>query len=126
MAPWMRLVVLRPSLVVAAVLAVVATGACSSPDDGTIGSDDADVIDPGSPRGKSIVQYPVEGRPNEICVLPNHLVGADYAKEQVVGWDVVERGGGRVALAPLVDGRSTSGVIERILEAYGKDGRGQG
>ena len=60
-------------------------------------------------------------------IKPDVLVkGADYAKEQVVGWDVVERGGGRVALAPLVDGRSTSGVIERILEAYGKDGRGQG
>jgi D-beta-D-heptose 7-phosphate kinase/D-beta-D-heptose 1-phosphate adenosyltransferase len=35
-----------------------------------------------------------------------------------VGWDVVEAYGGRVALAPLVDGRSTSGVIQRILDAY--------
>ena len=43
--------------------------------------------------------------------------GADYKKEQVVGWDVVERYGGRVALAPLVDGRSTSALIQRILEA---------
>jgi len=50
---------------------------------------------------------------------PDVLVkGADYAKEQVVGWDVVESCGGRVALAPLVDGRSTSAVIQRILEAY--------
>ena len=44
--------------------------------------------------------------------------GADYQKEQVVGWDIVESYGGRVALAPLVDGRSTSAVIDRILEAY--------
>jgi D-beta-D-heptose 7-phosphate kinase/D-beta-D-heptose 1-phosphate adenosyltransferase len=48
--------------------------------------------------------------------------GADYAKTQVVGWDVVEGYGGRVALAPLVDGRSTSNVITRILEAYGDAG----
>lgn len=52
-------------------------------------------------------------------IKPDVLVkGADYQKEQVVGWDVVEQYGGRVALAPLVDGRSTSAVIQRILEAY--------
>ena len=53
------------------------------------------------------------------AIRPDVLVkGADYAKEAVVGWDVVEGYGGRVALAPLVDGRSTSAVIGRILEAY--------
>src|SRR5205085_10675912 len=47
-------------------------------------------------------------------IQPEVLVkGADYKKEQVVGWEVVERRGGSVALAPLVDGRSTSAVIER-------------
>jgi len=52
-------------------------------------------------------------------VQPDVLVkGADYAKEQVVGWDLVEARGGHVALAPLIDGRSTSSVIQRILEAY--------
>jgi D-beta-D-heptose 7-phosphate kinase/D-beta-D-heptose 1-phosphate adenosyltransferase len=55
------------------------------------------------------------------AIRPDVLVkGADYAKEQVVGWDVVEGYGGRVALAPLIDGRSTSGVIQRILKAYGE------
>jgi len=54
-------------------------------------------------------------------IRPDVLVkGADYAKEQVVGWDVVESYGGRVALAPLIDGRSTSNVIERILDAYSR------
>jgi D-beta-D-heptose 7-phosphate kinase/D-beta-D-heptose 1-phosphate adenosyltransferase len=54
-------------------------------------------------------------------IRPDVLVkGADYRKDQVVGWDVVERAGGTVALAPLIDGRSTSNVIERILDAYGK------
>ena len=53
-------------------------------------------------------------------VRPDVLVkGADYSREQVVGHEVVEAGGGRVALAPLVEGRSTSGVIERIVAAYG-------
>jgi D-beta-D-heptose 7-phosphate kinase/D-beta-D-heptose 1-phosphate adenosyltransferase len=52
-------------------------------------------------------------------IRPDVLVkGADYKKEQVVGWDVVESYGGKVALAPLVDGKSTSAVIQRILEAY--------
>ncbi|HSZ59443.1 MAG TPA: D-glycero-beta-D-manno-heptose 1-phosphate adenylyltransferase, partial [Tepidisphaeraceae bacterium] len=52
-------------------------------------------------------------------IRPDVLVkGADYTKENVVGWDVVEAYGGRVALAPLIDGRSTSAVIRRILEAH--------
>ncbi|HYO07569.1 MAG TPA: D-glycero-beta-D-manno-heptose 1-phosphate adenylyltransferase [Tepidisphaeraceae bacterium] len=50
---------------------------------------------------------------------PDVLVkGADYTKEQVVGWDVVERAGGRVALAPLINGRSTSALIQKIVDAY--------
>lgn len=54
-------------------------------------------------------------------VRPDVLVkGADYKVEQVVGWDRVASWGGRVALAPLVDGRSTTNVIQRILQAYGK------
>jgi D-beta-D-heptose 7-phosphate kinase / D-beta-D-heptose 1-phosphate adenosyltransferase len=55
------------------------------------------------------------------AIRPDVLVkGADYKKEQVVGWDLVEKGGGKVALAPLIDGRSTSSVIKRIMEAYGQ------
>ena len=51
------------------------------------------------------------------ALRPDVLVkGADYKKEQVVGWDFVEGYGGTVALAPLIEGRSTSAVIQRILE----------
>jgi D-beta-D-heptose 7-phosphate kinase / D-beta-D-heptose 1-phosphate adenosyltransferase len=58
------------------------------------------------------------------AIEPDVLVkGADYAKEQVVGWDIVEARGGHVALAPLIDGRSTSNVIKRILDAYGSESR---
>ena len=54
-------------------------------------------------------------------IRPDVLVkGADYPKEKVVGWDLVESYGGRVALAPLVDGKSTSAVIDRILEVHHK------
>ena len=53
------------------------------------------------------------------AIKPDVLVkGDDYAKEEVVGWDFVESCGGKVALAPLIDGRSTSAVIQRILDAY--------
>jgi len=53
------------------------------------------------------------------AIRPHVLVkGADYSKQQVVGWDLVESYGGRIALAPLLDGRSTTSLIQRILEAY--------
>lgn len=51
-------------------------------------------------------------------LVPDVLVkGADWA-HYVSGRDVVEAHGGRVVLAPLVEGRSTTAMIERILEAY--------
>lgn len=50
-------------------------------------------------------------------ILPHVLVkGADWA-HNVVGRDVVEAHGGRVVLADMVEGRSTTGTIERILSA---------
>ena len=55
------------------------------------------------------------------AIKPDVLVkGADYKKEEVVGWDIVESCGGRVALAPLIDGRSTTSLIQKIVEAYGE------
>jgi D-beta-D-heptose 7-phosphate kinase/D-beta-D-heptose 1-phosphate adenosyltransferase len=40
--------------------------------------------------------------------------GADYRPEEVVGKDLVESRGGVLALIPLVEGRSTSAIIEHI------------
>ena len=52
-------------------------------------------------------------------ILPQVLVkGRDWA-HYVSGRDIVEAHGGRVVLADLVDGRSTTGTIERVLRAYG-------
>ncbi|MEM6749870.1 MAG: D-glycero-beta-D-manno-heptose 1-phosphate adenylyltransferase [Planctomycetota bacterium] len=48
-------------------------------------------------------------------VKPDVLVkGADYTLDTVVGRDVVEAQGGRVELINLVEGRSTTGLIERM------------
>jgi D-beta-D-heptose 7-phosphate kinase/D-beta-D-heptose 1-phosphate adenosyltransferase len=50
---------------------------------------------------------------------PDILVkGGDYTPETVVGREVVESYGGRVELIDLVDGRSTTNIIERILDRY--------
>jgi D-beta-D-heptose 7-phosphate kinase/D-beta-D-heptose 1-phosphate adenosyltransferase len=50
-------------------------------------------------------------------LLPDVLVkGADYALDQVVGADVVRAAGGRVLLAPLVPGQSTTGIVARLRQ----------
>jgi rfaE bifunctional protein nucleotidyltransferase chain/domain len=52
-------------------------------------------------------------------VKPHILVkGADWTKDKIVGRDLVEQGGGRVVRIPLVPGASSTGVIERIIQAY--------
>ena len=51
-------------------------------------------------------------------LVPDVLVkGADWA-HYVSGRDVVEKNGGKVVLAKMVPGRSTSGMINRIILAY--------
>jgi D-beta-D-heptose 7-phosphate kinase/D-beta-D-heptose 1-phosphate adenosyltransferase len=58
-----------------------------------------------------------EPTPLELIRLlrPDVLVkGADYRREQVVGADVVEAYGGRVYLAPLRDGYSTTRLLQRL------------
>ena len=52
---------------------------------------------------------------------PHTLVkGGDWTKETTVGREVVERSGGEVIILPLVQGASTSNLIEAILERYEK------
>lgn len=49
------------------------------------------------------------------ALLPSVLVkGGDYTRDTVVGADVVEHHGGRVALIPLLEGRSTTSIITRV------------
>ena len=58
-----------------------------------------------------------EDTPAELirALLPAVLVkGADWDREDVVGREAVEAAGGRVELLPLVEGRSTTGLLGRI------------
>lgn len=48
-------------------------------------------------------------------IQPDILVkGQDYAPEQVVGKKEVEERGGKLVLVPFVEGKSTTGIIERM------------
>lgn len=50
---------------------------------------------------------------------PDILVkGDEYSPDQVVGREVVEGYGGRVERIPVVQGLSTTDIVERILRAY--------
>lgn len=54
------------------------------------------------------------------AVRPHVLVkGQDYSIENVVGRELVEADGGRVALVPLIADRSTSEMVSRIRRAVG-------
>jgi len=57
---------------------------------------------------------------NLIAVLKPHILakGGDYSLDGVVGRDIVESYGGRVELVTFVEGKSTTNIIERILELY--------
>ncbi|MBN1872181.1 MAG: D-glycero-beta-D-manno-heptose 1-phosphate adenylyltransferase [Candidatus Omnitrophica bacterium] len=51
---------------------------------------------------------------------PDILVkGADWKKEKIVGRNIVEGGGGKVASVPLAKGYSTTNIIKKIIERCG-------
>jgi D-beta-D-heptose 7-phosphate kinase/D-beta-D-heptose 1-phosphate adenosyltransferase len=55
------------------------------------------------------------------AIQPDVLVkGGDYTLEGVVGREIVEAGGGRVELVTFVDGKSTTNIIEKVLQNYGE------
>ncbi len=48
-------------------------------------------------------------------LVPDVLVkGGDYRPDEVVGRDSVEGAGGRLVLLPLVEGRSTTAILQKI------------
>lgn len=52
---------------------------------------------------------------------PHVLVkGGDWTEETIIGADVVKAHGGKVISLPLVKGVSTSSIIERIIQRYGR------
>lgn len=53
-------------------------------------------------------------------VRPDFLVkGGDYEVEQIVGYREVINSGGKVLTIPLVPGKSTTSIIEKIRNIYG-------
>jgi rfaE bifunctional protein nucleotidyltransferase chain/domain len=76
----------------------------------------------GSLRAVDFVVIFDENEPRELIarILPHVLVkGRDWA-HYVSGREIVEANGGRVVLAELIEGRSTTGVIGRVLLAHGR------
>jgi D-beta-D-heptose 7-phosphate kinase/D-beta-D-heptose 1-phosphate adenosyltransferase len=62
-----------------------------------------------------------EDDPGELIrqLQPHYLVkGADWPKDKVIGRETVEALGGQVVNIPLVEGRSTTNIIETILERF--------
>jgi len=48
-------------------------------------------------------------------LLPSVLVkGGDYIPENVVGKKIVEEGGGRVVIVPLIEGKSTTNILRSL------------
>lgn len=61
-----------------------------------------------------------EDTPHQVIsrLQPDVLVkGADWPPDQIVGRDIVEARGGRVVLAAVVEGHSTTAIIDRIRQA---------
>lgn|SRR6185437_926214 len=82
----------------------------------------------GSLRAVDYIVYFADKEPKDIIaqILPQVLVkGSDWA-HYVSGREVVEANGGRVVLADMVEGRSTTGTIERILKVYAGEGKKNG
>lgn len=74
----------------------------------------------GSLRAVDYVVIFDEDEPRDLIskILPNILVkGKDWA-HYVSGRDVVEANGGKVMLADLVENRSTTDTITKILDVY--------
>ncbi len=78
----------------------------------------------GSLRAVDYIVYFSDREPRDIIaqILPQVLVkGKDWA-HYVSGREIVEACGGRVVLADMEAGRSTTGTIERILKVYAEKG----
>jgi D-beta-D-heptose 7-phosphate kinase/D-beta-D-heptose 1-phosphate adenosyltransferase len=55
-----------------------------------------------------------------LAIRPDILVkGADWIEDGIVGRSEVEGWGGQVVAVPLTEGKSTTGIIERVLARYG-------
>jgi D-beta-D-heptose 7-phosphate kinase/D-beta-D-heptose 1-phosphate adenosyltransferase len=57
-----------------------------------------------------------------VAIKPNVLAkGGDWSTDKIIGADVVEQNGGRVAVIPYLQGLSTTEIIERIRHENGEN-----
>ena len=50
---------------------------------------------------------------------PDVLIkGGDWTIDKIIGRDIVEARGGKVIAIPFIEGASTTGIVERVLERY--------
>ncbi len=97
-------------------------------DDRPINSEEDRAFVLGSLRAVDFVVFFGDDEPKDIIakISPQVLVkGRDWA-HYVSGREVVEANGGKVVLADMVEGRSTTNTIQRILQVYGKEGHSNG
>jgi len=97
-------------------------------DDRPINSEEDRAFVLGSLRAVDFIVLFGDKEPKDIIakILPQILVkGSDWA-HYVSGREVVEANGGKVVLADMVEGRSTTNTIQRILQVYGKEGHANG
>jgi D-beta-D-heptose 7-phosphate kinase/D-beta-D-heptose 1-phosphate adenosyltransferase len=53
------------------------------------------------------------------CLKPDILIkGGDWPEEKVVGREEVKAWGGRVAIIPEIEGKSTTNIVEKIKKLY--------
>lgn len=56
------------------------------------------------------------------CLKPDILIkGGDWPEEKVVGREEVKKWGGRVAIIPEIEGKSTTNIVEKIKKLYCSD-----
>jgi D-beta-D-heptose 7-phosphate kinase/D-beta-D-heptose 1-phosphate adenosyltransferase len=54
-----------------------------------------------------------------ICLKPDILIkGGDWPEEKVVGREEVKKWGGRVAIIPEIEGKSTTNIVDKIKKLY--------
>jgi D-beta-D-heptose 7-phosphate kinase/D-beta-D-heptose 1-phosphate adenosyltransferase len=53
------------------------------------------------------------------CLKPDILIkGGDWPEEKVVGREEVKKWGGRVAIIPEIEGKSTTNIVDKIKKLY--------
>ena len=77
--------------------------------------------------GLEFIDYVVpfdEDTPYEIIkiIQPDIITkGGDYKPSEVVGKEIGESKRARVMTCPLIENKSTTNIIEKIMEVYGKE-----